>query len=144
MTSPTSTTVILSASWSASSMYWEVVQPPDQLGVLAAGEVRVDRRVLPSQADDRSEPGRVANDVVSGHLGSPAVGPQKRGKDPNRRGLPRAVRAEDRQDRRRHRGQVDPLQRLDSAEPLDEALRDDGGTIPGQNPPSVRIAPAYT
>jgi hypothetical protein len=68
-----------------------VVQAADQLEVLAAGEVLVDRRELAGQPDDRAQCRRVADHVEPGHPGGPGVGREQGGEDPHDGGLARPV-----------------------------------------------------
>src|SRR5690606_30416212 len=68
---------------------------------------------LPHVAEPPPHGGRLAQHVVAGHPGRPGGGQQQRGEDPQARGLPGPVGAEERD--QLARGDVDahPLQRLD-------------------------------
>jgi hypothetical protein len=106
-----------------------VVEPPDQGQVLGAGEVLVDGRVLPGQADQPADRRGVADDVDTGDLGPPGVRPQQRGEDVHGRGLAGAVGAEQAQHRARLHLQRDAVEGADVlAVRLDEVLGDDRGT----------------
>jgi hypothetical protein len=70
------------------------VQAPEQDQVLAAGQVLVDRGVLPRQADHRTHVLGLGHDVEAGHRGASGIRTQERGQDPHRRGLAGAVGAE--------------------------------------------------
>jgi hypothetical protein len=110
-----------------------VVEAPDHLQVLEAGQVLVDRRVLPGQADAGPQGGRLADDVVAGHARAAAVGRQEGGEDAHRRGLARPVGAEQPQHAALGDREVDPAQRLDLAVRLVQALgldRQAGGGAP--------------
>jgi hypothetical protein len=100
----------------------QVVEAPDHLQVLEAGQVLVDRRVLPGQADAGPQGGRLADDVVAGHARAAAVGRQEGGEDAHRRGLARPVGAEQPQHAALGDREVDPAQRLDLAVRLVQAL----------------------
>ncbi len=76
-----------------------VVQPPDHLEVLQAGEVLVDRGVLSREADHVPELLRVADHVEAGDGRAARVGMQQRGQDPDGGGLAGAVGAEEPEDR---------------------------------------------
>ena len=69
-------------------------EPPDQLQVLAPGEVLVDRGVLAGETDRAAHPVRVLGDVEAEHLARPPSGQEQRGEDAHRGGLARAVRPE--------------------------------------------------
>src|SRR5205085_2871400 len=72
----------------------EVVQPPDHLEVLEAGEVLVHGGGLPCEADHVAEPLRILHDVVARNRRSAAIGTEQRGQDPHGRRLAGSVRAE--------------------------------------------------
>ena len=73
-------------------------QPADQGEVLAGGEVLVDGGVLAGEADHRSDPPGVRDDVDAQHRGAAPIGSEQGGEDPHRGGLPRPVRAEQPED----------------------------------------------
>ena len=66
---------------------------------------------------------RVADDVVAGDAGGAAVGREQRGEDADRRRLPGAVRAEQREHLAALDLQVEPVEHAGVAERLREALR---------------------
>ena len=103
----------------------QVVEPADQVEVLAPGEVLVDGRVLAGQADDRAQGLGVADDVVAGHPGRAPVGEEQGGEDPDDGGLAGPVGAEQAEDGPGRGGQVDPVHRLDGPERPAQALGDD-------------------
>ena len=67
--------------------------------VLPAGEVLVDRGVLPGQADPLAQPRGLGDDVEPRDADLALVGPQQRGEDPHRGRLARAVGTEQRRGR---------------------------------------------
>ena len=100
----------------------EVVELAEEHEVLLAGEVLVDRRVLPREADLRAQLGRVGDDVEAGDASRAVVGRQQRRQDPDRRRLPGPVRAEQPEHGPGLDPEVDPGQRDDVAERLPQAL----------------------
>src|SRR5688572_5045198 len=72
----------------------ELIQPAEQLKVLATGEVLVDRRVLTRETHDVADLLRLAHDVESADRRSPGIGPQQRREDPHRGRLAGTIRAE--------------------------------------------------
>src|SRR5262245_66482777 len=76
----------------------QVVEPPDHLEVLEAGEVLVDRRVLACEPYLRAERIRVAHNVEPGHPRLPRIGLEQRRQDPDGGGLAGPVRAEQAED----------------------------------------------
>ena len=62
---------------------------------LAPGHVRVDRRVLQGDADAAAHRAGLAHEVVAGHPGAPAGGPQEGGQHPHGGALAGAVRPEE-------------------------------------------------
>ena len=103
----------------------EVVEAPDELEVLEPRERLVDRRVLAGEPDRPANRALVGDDVVTGDRGAAPVGAQKGGDDPHGGRLARAVRAEQSEDGPALDREIDPLQGLDLAERLREALGDD-------------------
>src|SRR5438552_14729921 len=108
----------------------QVVQLSDELEVLEAGQVWVDRGELPCEADLRTKHLGVSDHVETHDLGPATIRLQQRGEDPNRRGLPGAVRAEHGKDRRALYADVDAAEREDVAEGLPQPLGPDRGTVP--------------
>ena len=104
----------------------QVVEPPDHLEVLEAGEVLVDRRVLPGQADAGAQQRRVTHDVEPADLGAPAVGHEQGGQDADARGLAGAVGAEQPEHGAVWDRQVDAVERQHLAIGLLQPLREDG------------------
>ena len=89
-----------------------VVQPPDDLQVLPAGELLLDGGRLAGQPDGAADRGRLAHDVMALDHRPAAVGQQQRGQDPHRGGLPGAVGAEHAEHRPARHRQVDTARRL--------------------------------
>ena len=85
-------------------------EPADGPQVLSAGEVLVDRGVLPGQADALAHRLRVVGDVEAQHLGPATVGTEDGREDAHRSGLAGTVGAEQAEDRARGDGQVDAAQ----------------------------------
>ena len=81
----------------------EVVELPDHLEVLEAGQVVVDRGVLSGEPDLGPQDIGVAHDVEARDPGAAAVGLEQRGQDPYRGGLAGAVGTEEAEDRSRSR-----------------------------------------
>jgi len=100
----------------------EVVEAAHHLQVLVAREVLVDRRVLPREPDARPDPLGVLHDVEPVHLRPPGVGLEERGEDPHRRGLARAVGAEQAEDGALLGLEVESAQGVRVPEALLEAL----------------------
>ena len=98
----------------------EVVQPSDELEVLEAGQVLVDRRALSREADPEPQLLGVAHGVQPVDLRSAAGGREQGGQDPDRGRLAGPVRPEQPEHRAGLDLEVDPLERLDVAEVLDE------------------------
>ena len=90
----------------------EVVQAPDHLEVLQAGQVLVDRGVLSGEPDDVPQLLRVTDDVVSRHGGVTRVRVEEGREDPHNRGLARAVRPEQSEHRARLDVQVHTVERV--------------------------------
>jgi hypothetical protein len=103
----------------------QVVQPAHHLEVLEAGQVLVDGRVLPGEPDRRAHRPGVADHVQPDHLGPPRVGAEQRGQDPDHRGLPRAVGAEQPEHGPLGHGQVHSVECGGGAEALHQPLDDD-------------------
>ena len=104
----------------------QVGEPADEPQVLAAGEVLVDRGVLPGETDALAHRLRVVGDVEAEHLGPATVGTEDGREDAHGGGLAGTVGAEQAEDRARRDGQVDAAQGLDLAEALGQALHPDG------------------
>ena len=104
----------------------EVVEPADHLQVLLAGQVLVDRRVLPGQPDDLAYLLGMADDVDPGDRGPTGVGFEQRREDSYARGLARAVGPEEPEHRPLGYGQVKSVESMDVVVKLDEAFSLDG------------------
>ena len=91
----------------------EVVEAADQLQVLEARQVLVDRGVLPGEPDALADELRLAEDVASGDARGSRIRGEKRGQDADGRRLPRSVRAEQTVHRPRPDAQVDAPQSMD-------------------------------
>jgi hypothetical protein len=102
-----------------------VVQPPDELEVLPAGELLLNGRRLAGQADRAAHRGRRADDVVAVHQGPSGVRQQQRGHDAHGGRLARAVRPEEAEHRPVRNGQVDAAQRAHVPERLGQSLHQD-------------------
>ena len=102
-----------------------MVELPDHLEVLEAGQVLVDRGVLAGEPDLGPQRVGVLDDVQPGDAGGAAVGLQQRGQDPHRGGLAGTVGAEQAEDRARLRGEVDAAQRVHLTVRLLQALHGD-------------------
>ena len=107
----------------------ELIQPAEQHQVLAAGQVLVDRRVLPREPDHRSQFLRFPDDVVAGDRRSTRIGPEQGRQDPHRRRLARPVGAEQPEDGALRHGEVEAVERphllLPGAVDLDETFGGD-------------------
>jgi hypothetical protein len=77
----------------------QVVEPPDQLEVLPAGQLLLKGRRLAGQADRAAHRGRLPNDVAAVHHRPPRVRQQQRRQDAHRGRLARTVRPEQAQHR---------------------------------------------
>jgi hypothetical protein len=104
-----------------------VVQGRHEAEVLGAGEQVVDRGHLAGHADRRPHLLRVRGHVVPGDDRGAAVRRQQRGQDADDRGLPGAVRAEQRGDRAPLDGEVDAVEHDLVAEGLAQAAYRDRG-----------------
>ena len=102
-------------------------QLSDQAEVLSAGQVLVDGRILPREADGGWDLFRVADNVESEHPRLAAVRFEHRRQDPNSGGLPAAVRPEQAQHSAGLDRKIDSVEGDDFAEPLDEPARGDCG-----------------
>ena len=118
----------------------QVVQAPDQLQVLEAGQVLVDGGALAGQADAEAELLGVAHDVEAGDLGAPGTGEQQGGEDPHGGRLACAVRAEHAEHGAALDLQIDAPQRMDLSEVSDETLGEDDGSV-SHRAPSVGWEP---
>ncbi len=99
-----------SAARGATCGAWHLRQAADEREVLAAGEVDVDGRALPRQADLEARLGGLVDHVVAHHLGAPAVGPQDGGQDAHGGRLAGAVGPEQAEDRAGRHLEVDAAQ----------------------------------
>ena len=100
----------------------QVVQPPDELQVLPAGELFLDGRRLSGQADRAAYRTRLPDDVIALDQGPAAIREQQRGQDPHGGCLARAVRAEYAEHGPARHRQVDTAKRVYLAEGLGQAL----------------------
>jgi hypothetical protein len=75
-----------------------VIEEPDELEVLPAGQQIIDGGVLAGEADHRPDRPGVLLDVKARHPGTAAVGLEQGGKHPDQGNLASAVRAEKSQD----------------------------------------------
>ena len=89
--------------------------------VLQAGEVLVDGRVLPGQADPAAQLDGVADDVQAGHPHGAGIGLEQRGQHPHRGRLAGAVGAQQPEHAARRRVQIDAVEGPDVAEGLLQA-----------------------
>ena len=104
----------------------EVQQPGEQLEILPAGQLLVDRGVLAGQADRAADAVGVLHDVAAGDRGGARVGTQEGREDADGGGLARAVGAEDPEHGSLGDGQVDAVECCGRAVVLREALGVDG------------------
>ena len=118
----------------------QVVEAPDHLEVLEAGEVLVDRGVLAGEPDARAQRRRLLDDVEARDARAARVGLEQRGEDAHGGRLAGAVGAEQAEDGALARLQVDPVERDDVPVRLGEALSDDGWF--GHRPSNVLVASA--
>ena len=100
---------------SISQVTLQNIQPPEQVQVLAAGDVLVDRGQLAGEADVPADLVGIAHDVVAEHPRAAAVRAQQRREHLDDRGLAGAVGAQHRQHLAGAHGQVDPGQGLHRA-----------------------------
>ncbi len=103
----------------------QVVEAPDDLEVLPAGELLLNGGRLPRQPDRAADRRRLPYHVAALHQRLPAVRQQQRGQDPHGGRLARAVRAEHAENRPARDRQVDSAQRANLPERLDQALHQD-------------------
>jgi hypothetical protein len=94
----------------------QVVQPPDDLQVLPAGQLLLNGGGLPGQPDRPPDRGRFPDHVVALDHRPPPVREQQGGQDAYRGGLARAVRPQHAEHRPARHRQVDPAQRVDLPE----------------------------
>ena len=100
--------------------------------MLAAGEDRVERRLLERGADRRAHLGALADDVVAADAGAAAGRGQQRRQHQHGGRLAGAVGAEEAVDLARRDGQVDPVDRSRSLPELaDEVLSTSIGAVLG-------------
>jgi hypothetical protein len=102
-----------------------VVEPPDHVEVLEAGEVLVNSGVLPGHADQPAQSIRVTHDVEPGDARPTAVGREQRRQHPHGRRLARAVRAEQAHHRALRHLEVEPVERAHLSVPLGQCFSDD-------------------
>ena len=96
----------------------QAVQAAEHPQVLGAREQVVDGRELAREGDGAPHRHRVGDDVVPGDAHLTGVGRRQRGQDADERGLPGAVRAEQRVDPPRGHGKVDAVENHVVAEGL--------------------------
>src|SRR5918995_6065203 len=96
-------------------------QPTEQDEVLKTGQVVVDGGELDGEADPGSHGIALALEVVAEHPGRAGVGAKERCEDADRGCLAGPVRPQQREDRSRRYGQIDPVDRGRLSEALDEA-----------------------
>jgi hypothetical protein len=96
----------------------EVVEAPDHLEVLEAGQVVVDRCVLAGEPDALANLARMAEHVDAGDARRALVGLEERGEDPHRRRLPGAIWPEQPEHDPPLHAEVDAVERDDLAVPL--------------------------
>ena len=101
-------------------------EAPDELEVLAAGEVLVDRGVLARQPDAGAYRVRFAHDVEAEHFGATRVGVDDRRERPHRGRLAGAVGPEEPEHRAGRDVEVDTVEGDHVAEALLEPLHGDG------------------
>jgi hypothetical protein len=107
----------------------EVVEAPDHLEVLEAGQVLVNGGVLSGEADVRAQSGALVEDVEAGDAGRAVVGTEERREDAHGRRLAGAVRPQEPEDGPAVDAEVDAAQRVDVAVALAQSLRLDGGLL---------------
>jgi hypothetical protein len=105
----------------------EVIEAPDHLEVLVAGEVLVDRGVLTCEPDVGAQLGRLGHDVEAGDAGAAPIGLEQRGEDAHGGGLAGAVRPEQAEDGALLRLEVDAVESDDVAVGLGQAGGGDCG-----------------
>ncbi len=110
-------------------------QAADHAQILPAGQVAVDRRVLPEQADRPPHVARPRDHVLAEHDRPARVGPQQRGHDPHHRRLPGPVWPQQSEHRPGRHVQIYPGQRCYLAEALRQTLRDNRGLVHPDPPP---------
>ena len=103
----------------------QVVELPDHLEVLEAGQVLVDGRVLAGEPDLGPQRGRVAHDVEAGDARAARVGLEQGGEDPHRGGLAGPVGAEQAEDAARTSREVHAAEGADRPVGLLEPFDDD-------------------
>ncbi len=116
----------------------EVVELADHDQVLAAREQRIDRRVLPGEAEQLARGLRLGQDVDPRHVGRAGVGDAEGGEDAHGRCLARAVGPEQPADRAAGDLEAHPVEGDLLAEAFDEALDLDG--MRRHDPPRGRCA----
>ena len=115
-------------------------QAADQGEVLPAGQRRLDRGVLPGEADHAADGDRLFDHVVAGDPHDAGVGPDEGGDGADEGGLARAVGPEQGDELAGLDGEVEAVEGLDGAEALGQAARVDGGRHGG--PPWGRMRSA--
>lgn len=110
----------------------QVEQPPDHVEVLPAGELLVDRGVLPGQADGAAQRAGLLHHVEARHDGVSGVGLDQGGQDSYEGGLAGAVGAEHAEDGALAHIEVHAVQSLGLAVVLDQPPYLDGVVaVPG-------------
>jgi hypothetical protein len=97
-----------------------VIEEPDELQVLPAGEQLVDGGVLACEPDYRPDRPRARHDVESRHPGATAVGAEQGRKHPHQGGLSGSVRSEQGEHPARLYRQGDLVEGAGSTEPFGE------------------------
>jgi len=101
---------------------FQMVEEPDELEVLPAGQQFIDGRELAGQTDHRPQPARVVDDVAARHVRPAAVGLQQGGQNSHQRRLARAVGSQQREHLALLSNEVNVSQRLRGPEPLGHRL----------------------
>src|SRR5207253_207363 len=107
----------------------EVVEPPDHLEVLEAGQVLVDGGVLAGEPDSLAHLWGVAHHVEARDARGAVFGQQQGRQDANGRRLAGAVRAEQPEDTARLDAEIDAAKRVDVAVALTQPGGLDGGGV---------------
>ena len=104
----------------------QVIEPPDDLQVLPAGQFLLDGGRLPGQPDRPADRGRFPHHVVTLDDRPAAVRLEQRGQDPDRGGLARPVRPQNAEHGPARHRQIYAAQRADLTERLGQAFHQDG------------------
>src|SRR5262249_2113939 len=105
----------------------QVEQPPDEIQVLAPGQLLVDRGVLAGEADHAAQLPGLLHDVVPGDGGGARVGGDQGGQAADEGGLAGTVGPEHTEDGALGHVQVDAVEGLGLAVVLDQAPNGDDG-----------------